>query len=136
MVPEQLAQEARDAISGFCLTECPAYCCRKGSISLTTDELTLLTGPETERMLSKQIIVKSGADRYSLQLSYEKGCPMLLDYKCTIHDNPDRPLVCREFPIFITGKHVHLASSCFAVKTNILFPYIRQFRESGYDVSE
>jgi Fe-S-cluster containining protein len=135
MRAEQVAKQARDAISRYCLEECPAYCCRKGSISLTAKEMTLLVGADEQALIQNHILVKVG-DKYSFKATFDHGCPKLRDNKCTIHDNPDRPLVCRNYPLFISGKTINLSSSCFAVKTSILYPYIRKFRQLGYTISD
>ena len=82
-------------------------------------------------------IKKISKERYSLFLGDEETpCPGLLDFKCTIHKKRNRPLACRQYPVFVDGKTVNLSHRCLAVKQNVFYPFIQQWEKLGYKVKE
>ena len=136
----QLAYEARNSISSYCMNECEGYCCRKGFLLLTEDELNLITGDKRES-LEKNGYVRFIDDEkvFSLNLSNNFGsCPQLKDSKCLLHKNPARPATCSSFPIFINEekKEIRLSPRCYAIQENKLYPYIAQFKKLGFTVNE
>jgi len=122
---EKLAEKARESIEKFCSEECKAYCCRTGNLSISKEE---------SAVFDKNSIVKTDKG-YLLNLK-SPGCQHLENFKCRIHPNPLRPLVCREFPLFIRGNTVLLSHRCLAVKTGKFYPYIKQFQANGLRVIE
>lgn len=134
-----IVSKARDSISDYCMNECNAYCCRKGFLILTEEELDLLTGSKREELEAKEFIKPQDNNKFSLNFSNHLGsCPQLKDSKCLIHKNPKRPSTCEKFPIFVDEekKEIRLSPRCFAVKENKLYPYIHQFLELGFKVNE
>ena len=133
---EKLAILARDSLSSYCYTECKAYCCRHGHLLLTGKEVELFKDTRKEDL--KIVSLHDGIDgqRYVLNLkSHVDGCPNLSGYKCIIHKDPDRPKACKEFPLFIwKDKTVMVTNVCPAVKDNMLFPYLTQFKSMGYKI--
>lgn len=133
-VVEQLSLDARKSISNYCFTECNAYCCRKGYLKLSPKEANLLTNNMNQDFKKKEILISINGGRYVLDLGVQ-GCPQLKDNKCTIHTNENRPLACKEFPLFICGKKtIRLSRRCPAVTENMLYPYIAQFKSLGYTI--
>jgi len=136
---QKIASEARNSISSYCMNECNAYCCRKGYLILSKEELILLVGNKRKELEDKEFIKILPNDKFSLNLGNHLGsCPQLKDSKCLIHKNPQRPSTCNSFPIFINEdkKEIRLSPRCFAVKENKLYPYIRQFLELGFKINE
>ncbi|MBI2662709.1 YkgJ family cysteine cluster protein [Candidatus Woesearchaeota archaeon] len=130
-----LAIEARNSLGSYCFTECHAYCCRKGYLILTPKEADLLSpNNKKESILNKTIIPLHGG-KYVLDLGSKDGCPQLQEHKCNIHTNPERPLACKEFPLFIKGNTIRLSRRCPAVRENILYPYLAQFKLLGYTLA-
>ena len=129
---ERILDEARTSISKFCIEECKAYCCRKGHLTLTAKETDLITQNKTKKF-EKQGIIKKNKEVFSLNLG--KSCPSLTDFKCTIHKDPERPLVCKQFPIFITEKSIRFSKGCTAVTKRLFYPYEKQFLNQGYKLT-
>ena len=131
MEAEEIAQKARKKIGKFCFEECGAYCCRKGYLVLNDIELALIKGTIKEQNAIK--ILEDG--RTSLFLG--AGCPALKkNFQCKIHKNVLRPLACKEFPIFVKEKEIHLSGRCLAIKQGKLYPYIKQWLNLGYKIYE
>jgi Fe-S-cluster containining protein len=135
---QELASNARNSISEFCMIECGAYCCRKGYLLLFEDELNLLTSNKRSELEKNGFIKLQEDSLFSLNLGNHLGsCPQLKDSKCLIHTNPKRPSTCDKFPIFIDEKNktVRLSPRCFAVKENKLYPYVHEFLKLGFSVN-
>jgi len=131
----KLADDARNGISDFCIEECKAYCCRKGYLVLTIEELELVTKGNVKGLMAKGIVKKHG-DKYSLHLGASGfQCPSLDgEFKCTIHKDPKRPSACKQFPVFIWGKMIRVSERCLALKAGKLYPYIKEFERNGYGI--
>ena len=130
-----LALDARNSISKYCIEECKAYCCKKGFLILDIEEINLLVGDNESSLKSLGYIRLLKDKKYSLNLSNHLGsCPSLKDNKCTIHDNSLRPNTCKDFPIFIIGDTIKLSKRCYAVRDNKLYPHVHKFIELGYKI--
>ena len=127
---ELVANEARRSISNFCKEECKAYCCRKGHLKLTLKEAELITQNRIKEFKDRDIIIQTDEKNYALSLG--KSCPRLSDSSCTIHKNKLRPLVCKQYPIFVEGKSIRLSSGCPAVAKKILYEFECKFLNLGY----
>jgi Fe-S-cluster containining protein len=129
---ENLAEKARESISGYCSRECKSYCCRKGYLLLTENERDLVIAEKTEKLLRENILTLTKDKRYLLNLSPD-GCPRLKDFKCELHDNPDRPKACKEFPVFMwENKKINISQRCPASKENLFYAFLAEFRKLGY----
>lgn len=132
---ETLANEARNSISTYCFTECNAYCCRKGHLVLTSNELDLVANTQKKSLEEKNAISILNNGKYSMDFDLnEKSCPSLKDNKCIIHKDPLRPLACKEFPLFIRGNNLLVSQRCPAAKDNLLYPYIAEFKLMGFNL--
>ena len=129
---ELILDEARKSISNFCIKDCKAYCCRKGHLTLTKKEADLITQNKTKEF-EKQGRIKDNKGTFSLNLA--NSCPSLNDFKCIIHKNQNRPLVCKQFPIFITEKSIRFSKGCTAVTKRLFYPYEKQFLNRGYKLT-
>ncbi len=143
---EKLAISARESISSYCYTECKAYCCRKGYLLLTAEEVALMRNSCKDDL--EMIPTDANEQRYVFNLgSRVTGCPNLENnsdinsdnhadrYKCIIHKDPKRPKACKEFPLFIwSNKTVMVTNVCPAVKEHKLYPYLVQFKSMGYKI--
>lgn len=135
MDPNEIAQKARSSISSFCSEECKSYCCRKGYLVLTSRESDIIIGKIKVQLTEQGHLTVTKTGDYSLFLECsEQGCPSLNDYKCTIHENKERPKTCKDYPIFIIGKLVRLSSRCLAVRMNLFYPFIKEFMQLGHKV--
>jgi Fe-S-cluster containining protein len=135
---EKLAAKARNSISNYCITECKAYCCRKGYLVLTSKQADLIM--DSKNTKDRKCLKKTGKksnSKIALNLGYNnQDCPSLKNYKCIIHNNKCRPTACKEFPIFIWGKkRIRLSNRCPAVREDLFYPYIAKFKLMGYSIA-
>jgi Fe-S-cluster containining protein len=121
---ERLAISARESLSSYCYKECLAYCCRKGYLLLSEKEVNLLC------LDIKDLTIMPIDKRYIFNLG--KGCPNLINYKCIIHKNSKRPKACREFPLFISEDKIIITEDCPAIKANMLYPFLAEFKAMGF----
>lgn len=128
-VIEKLACKARNSIGKFCYEECNAYCCRKGSIRITTEQASLITGSKFKGYQNSGNLSKTN-NGFELKLS--GGCPALSGFKCSIHKNPKRPDICRDFPVFVEEDRIVISDRCYG--KDKLYPYISMFKKYGYKV--
>jgi len=136
---QQLANEARNHISEYCMTECNAYCCRKGYLILSSEEVDLLVGDKRSELEKNEFIKPQDDGLFSFSLSNDSGhCPQLNGSKCMIHKNSSRPSTCSSYPIFINEekKEIRLSPRCFAVRDNKLYLYVKKFLELGFKLNE
>src|SRR3989339_1278104 len=124
-----LANEARRSLSKYCMEECKSYCCRKGYIILKPTELDLVIGEKKDKLMEEESLRElSFSGKFSFNLSNSFGsCTQLKDEKCLIHQNVNRPSVCKEFPIFITGKIIRISPRCYGHKAGLLYPFIKKY---------
>lgn len=134
---EKIADKARSSISNVCIHECKAYCCRKGFLVLNEEEKdTIVQNKETE-LREKMVLKKLDNGKYSLNLANSGGsCPSLKDNKCSIYTDPNRPLACKQFPVFVGDSKVRLSPRCLAVKMNLFYPYEKEWIKLGYKIDK
>ncbi len=134
---ELIADEARRAISDFCINECKAYCCKKGYIMVRRHQLNQIATKQKEEILEKEGKIKEFPFSGKFQIDFANslgGCPALKDNKCTIHKNPERPRVCHEFPIFVHLDKIKISGKCPAYQNNKLYPFIKKLTELGHEI--
>lgn len=113
-----------NSLSAFCAGSCQAQCCKRGRIVLPALE---------GQYFSCKVIRPDGLQ----QVDLSKGCEHLTDQQCAIYDR--RPVVCREYPLFLRYRTLIVASCCAAVKAGVLdeglqrlqveFPELRVIRQ-------
>lgn len=136
---QELATKARNSISNFCMSECNAYCCRKGYLVLSEVELDFLVGEKRSYLESEGDIKKLENNSFSLHLGNSLGaCPRLDGAICSVYKDALRPLTCEKFPLFVDEekKMARFSSRCFAVKENKMYPYREEFLRRGFKVNE
>jgi Fe-S-cluster containining protein len=132
---EELAVTARQSLSSYCYLECGAYCCRRGYLLLSEEEVGLMrnTNIGDLKVMPLRAEIVNDAKRYIFHLGAGGGCPNLYEYKCTIHTNPKRPKACKEFPIFVReNMTIIVTDECPGVYANLLYPYLAEFKRRGY----
>ncbi len=134
---EKIAEKARKSISMFCMEECRSYCCRKGYLALSKEEMELVAQGRQKELEEKKVLRRINSKSYSLYLGdYGVLCPCIdSEYKCIIHKHPKRPMACQQFPLFIDGKNVRVSSRCLAAKEGKLYPYVSRLVRMGYRLS-
>ena len=136
MNAEKIAEQARRSISRFCVEDCMAYCCRKGYLVMSSKESDIVTAGMT-KYFDKQILKQLANGKWSLFLGNpDLPCPSLKEGMCVIHKNPERPLACRQFPLFLEGNTIKLSPRCLAVKQGVFYPYIKKLMVLGYKLAK
>jgi Fe-S-cluster containining protein len=134
---ERVANKARKSLSSLCFEECKAYCCRKGFLIISEKQINILLGDKMKDFEAKGNIKMLDNGNYSLNLDNHLGsCPCLVEFKCKIHKNPDRPQACKDFPVFINGDTVRLSPRCPGVKIGKLYPYEHMFLKLGFTLGK
>ena len=114
-----LVDEARDSLGDFCMNECKAYCCKKGTLPITIKELELFE--------EKNVSIVNG------EISLLLPCVKLSkDNMCGVYET--RPKICKEFPIHQSKKILLISNRCLGVMQEKLYPYIKRLKEEGYEV--
>jgi len=131
---KELADEARISISDYCINDCKAFCCRKGYLMLSLEELKLVVGKERRSLEDAGFLTEIENKEFVLNLGNPGSCPSLKDNKCLIHKNSKRNSACKEFPIFITGNKVRFSDRCLAVKANQFYSYVHKFKKIGFTI--
>src|SRR3989338_10838695 len=126
----EIADRARKSISSYCMDECKSYCCRKGYLVLTQEQMSVVT--QGKNMHGRLKVLENG--KTSMHLS--PACPSLKDFKCTIYTDAKRPKTCSDFPIFIEGTVVRFSPRCLAVRENKFYPFVNEFMAQGCIVIE
>lgn len=132
-----LADMARNDISDYCINECKAFCCSKGILVLTKDELFATFGDDEDEIeANKQYITEQKDGRFALELSRgEKGCPSLDEHKmCKIHKSSRRSKTRSDFPIFIKEKQIFISPRCFAHVDRKFYAFRYQAEEMSYEI--
>lgn len=118
MIIEKFLDEARDSLGEFCMNDCNAFCCRKGTLPVNEEEAKMFQ----EKNLSKV------GENISLKLPCEK----LEGTKCGIYKN--RPKICKEFPIHQSKKIILISNRCPGVMQGKLYVYAKKLKEEGCEV--
>lgn len=120
---ELLVDHARNSLGPFCMQSCHAKCCRRGKLILDT--------VQEQSVFPKERVEQNESGVTSIQI--EGGCPNLQsDNGCSVYQN--RPRCCREFPIYLRGSTVIIASWCTGYEQGLLDHYVLQFESLGLRV--
>ena len=133
---EQLISDARASIGDYCMDVCKSFCCQDGVLIVRPDEIDEVMQGKKEEFLIKGLLKKNQVGNFELKIgTKDHPCPSLSkDFKCLIFDNPKRPVLCRNFPIFQFGKQIILAPRCPAIKAGKLEPFLMKLKELGYNI--
>lgn len=129
----EIAKDARASLGSYCINTCKAQCCKRGYLLVKQDELDSLTDKKEEEY-RKDEIVKDFGEKFLFKLD-GKGCPKLSsDNLCTIHKNPNRPVLCNDYPLFLTRKYAVVASDCPGANEGLLNDYLKDLEGKGYKI--
>ena len=131
-----LAQEARTSISDYCINVCKAQCCKRGQLLLMSDnEVKSIVGNK-KKLYENTGILKLSENGFYLYNSEIKTCKNLNQKTslCKIHTNTSRPMVCRDYPIFIVRNSIIFGKTCPAAISGKFKDYEKKFKELGYKI--
>lgn len=101
---------------------------------MSKGEVNAIVGDSREEFLKKGILIPNSNGFYYYDSS-KKVCRNLdKDFMCSIHKSYDRPLVCRDYPVFLMRNHVMLGKTCPAVVEGLLDEYKEKFEKIGFKV--
>lgn len=113
----------RDSLGSYCMNECRAKCCKMGKLLLQNNkEFDLIVPKEKIEQYEQEKIIEQNPKTKNVYFDHEKvgGCQHLKGVMCGVYKNPDKPQICRDFPIFKVGNYIMTSSFCQAVENNIL----------------
>ena len=132
-IANEIAKEARESLSEYCMSVCKAKCCKKGRLLLQTKkEVNTISGERYKEFLDSGVIemTSHGFATYNLE---KENCIMLVDdVFCRIHKSKLKPIVCNDYPIFLTKKYVIASQECPAVEKGMVEDYIFRITNLGY----
>ena len=133
MDDDQLLDEARSSIGWFCMSECKALCCRKGSVPLRdTAEVDVVVDGMSQEWKELKLLTKEDNGLHLLHVE-KHGCPRLTqDFKCSVYDK--RPQACRDFPLYVLGKKIVAAAWCPAVQKGLFEKHFDELKKRGFSI--
>lgn len=133
----EFLDEMRNSLTEYCVLKCKSKCCKKGKLLIQSQKelFSIIKLEDTKKLYEDNIIILHPKTDNWFYLDHEKmgGCPKLLENNyCSIHNNLDRPQICRDFPIFLKEKYIITADFCPAIKENLLERELNELKEMGF----
>lgn len=130
----EIANQARASISSYCLNVCGAKCCKHGKLLLqTNEEVETISGDKLQEHLTTGILEKTPNNFMTYDLEKEP-CRHLKDQVfCSIHKSDKKPVICDDYPLFLTKKYVITSKQCPAVLGGELEEYVKALEEKGFE---
>ena len=120
MESDHLISSLNKKLNPYCLDHCEAKCCRIGKLFISEKNAKQMKIPLAKR------------DDGYYELHLPPACPFLKDNKCSIYEKSFRPKMCGEYPFFLRGKTLFMASSCSAVKAGLFDEDIEEIESKGF----
>jgi len=136
MDDDELIEEARSSIGNYCSDVCKSICCSDGFLIIKPEEIDAVMQGKTGEYETSGLLSKNKAGNYQLVLG-KSGfpCPSLdTDFRCKVYNDPKRPALCKDFPIFVFGYKIVTSPKCPAVFNGILDKYFDLLRKKGYEI--
>lgn len=131
----KIAEDARNSLGDYCINVCKAQCCQRGQLLLMNDkEVNAIVGNKKKKYEECGILAltKNGFYTYNSEI---KTCKNLKkDFTCKIHLDSSRPLVCRDYPVFLVKGNVMFGKTCPAVQEGKMKPFIERFKKIGVNI--
>lgn len=128
----EIANDARNCITDFCINTCKAKCCKTGKLPLyNEDEINIIS---LKLPKTKLKFIENNLPKTSFFNLKNCKCPHLTKNNlCKIHKNI-RPKICIDFPVFIKDKYILFANDCPATKQGLFEKYYKQIKETGFTI--
>ncbi|MFC1722871.1 YkgJ family cysteine cluster protein [Nanoarchaeota archaeon] len=127
---QSILDQARASISDFCINECHAYCCRKGYLVLTPEQVAVTMQGRDQEYIDNGSLKLMSDGNFSLYMN-KHPCPSLKDNMCMIHNNRLRSDTCRIFPIHVENNTIRISTRCLAGKQDLFYPFVSQLIALG-----
>lgn len=139
---DELLTEARELVSGYCLTKCDYSCCANRFPLRTKNpsdvkaifELDNSVNLEDFAKIKKELKILDFTLRDKEYQIIQDICPQLDGKICKLYYNTARPESCKQYPIIKRGRNIMLFSECSAIKNKQLDNYYNCFKTMGYKV--
>lgn len=130
-----LLSQARNSLGPFCKNTCHAQCCKLGKLLLSSKkQVRIISKGKMKRLYARSQLQDISSRRTDLILA-PFGCPALTPSStCSIFHSSFRPKICDEYPLFLRGKTVFVASSCLALRQGLLQETLQEIQSKGYRV--
>lgn len=129
----QILDDARNSLSDYCINKCGAFCCKNGNLLLQSENEIQVIFKQTNYELNT-IIQKTKDNNYTFNLE-NLNCPKLsIDFKCTIHKDLNKPIICSDYPLIKVKKFIMTSSVCPAFEAKILDKYLEQLKQLGFTI--
>lgn len=129
----QILIDARNSLSNYCIDKCRAFCCKNGSLLLQNENEINAIFKGTKYKI-EELIEKTKSNNYTFNLT-KTNCPNLsIDFKCNIHKNPNRPIICSDYPLMKVKNFIMTSSACPAFEDKILDKYLEELKKLGFKI--
>ena len=133
-IAKQIADEARNSISSYCMNICGAKCCKVGKLLLQTDEeVETISGTlNIGKHLGNKTLEKTQNGFMTYDLEKEPCRHLKEKVLCSIHKSDKKPVICNDYPLFLTKQYVIASTQCPAVVNGELNAFVKKIQELGY----
>lgn len=131
----KLLDEARNSISDYCINVCNAGCCRKGFLGINSiDELKTITQNTHEKLIEEGVIEKVNENKYYQNFNKKPCVSLTKDFLCSVHKDKNRPILCKDYPLFKAKNFIISSSACPAVTENKFEEYFKKIEKLGFKI--
>ncbi|MFT4243960.1 MAG: hypothetical protein ACMXYB_00705 [Candidatus Woesearchaeota archaeon] len=116
-IAKQIAQEARNSISSYCINVCGAKCCKVGKLLLqSNEEVETIAGVENiGKYLENKTFEKTQNGFMTYNVEKEPCRHLKEKVLCSIHKSDKKPIICNDYPLFLTKRYIIASEQCPAV---------------------
>lgn len=131
---DEIANEARNSISNYCISICKAKCCKHGKLLLqTNDEVESICGKENITQMAEDGIIEKTQHNFVTYNLEQKSCRHLKESVfCSIHKSSKKPQICNDYPLFLTKQYVIASPQCPAVESGEIDEFISKIKKLGF----
>ncbi|MFP4401603.1 MAG: YkgJ family cysteine cluster protein [Candidatus Nanoarchaeia archaeon] len=133
-IAREIAQEARDSLSSFCMNVCGAKCCKVGKLLLQSDEeVETISGAENIGQYLEDGTLERTQNGFMTYDLEKQPCQHLKEsVLCSIHKSEKKPTICNDYPLFLTKQYVIASEQCLGVVSGELDTFIAKIKALGY----
>ncbi|MCH8519137.1 MAG: YkgJ family cysteine cluster protein [Nanoarchaeota archaeon] len=134
LIAKEIAQKARESLSNYCINICGAKCCKVGKLLLQTNqEVETISGVEhIGKFIEDKTLERTQNGFMTYNLEKEPCRHLKENVFCSIHKSDKKPIICNDYPLFLTKKYVIASQQCPAVVGGELNTYIKEIKKLGY----
>lgn len=112
------------------MSNCDALCCKRGNLLLINqNELNVIV----DNNLKNKNCLKKDPNGFLLYDLENFGCKNLVNNLCIEHKNPNRPIACKQYPIFEIKNKLMFAKTCPAINSGLINEEINDLKKQGVE---